>query len=125
MIIGSGIDIIEVPRLARMRERHGERALRRIFTDAELSYCLRLERSAPSLAARFAAKEALYKALGTGIGSGGAWVEAEVVRGENGRPTMRLHGAAARTAAELQVRAIHLSLSHTAEFAVASVILEG
>lgn len=125
MIIGSGIDIIEVPRLARMRERHGERALRRIFSEAELAYCLGLARPDPSLAARFAAKEALYKALGTGIGSGGAWVEAEVVRSENGRPTMRLHGMAARSAAAMQVRAIHLSLSHTAEFAIASVILEG
>lgn len=125
MIIGTGIDIIEVARLDRLRDRHGERALRRIFTNAELTYCLGLARPAPSLAARFAAKEALYKALGTGIGSGGAWVEAEVVRCENGRPTMRLHGTAAENAARLQVRQIHLSLSHTDTYAIASVILEG
>lgn len=125
MIIGTGIDIIEVARLDRLRERYGERALRRIYTDAELAYCLGLARPASSLAARFAAKEALYKALGTGIGSGGAWVEAEVMRCENGRPTMRLHGKAAENAARLGVREIHLSLSHTATHAIASVILEG
>lgn len=125
MIIGTGIDIIEVRRLERLLERHGERALRRIFTESERAYCLGLSRPAPSLAARFAAKEALYKALGTGIGAGGAWVEAEVVRCEDGRPTMRLHGTAAESAARLRVRRIHLSLSHTDELATASVILEG
>jgi len=127
MIVGTGIDIVEVARLARLRDRFGERALRRIFTEAELTYCLglALPASAASLAARFAAKEAFYKALGTGVGAGGAWNEAEVVRCENGRPTMRLHGTAAENAARLGVRQIHLSLSHTATHAVASVILEG
>jgi holo-[acyl-carrier protein] synthase len=125
MIVGSGIDIMAVPRLARFHERHGERGLRRIFTVGELDYCLGLARPAPSLAARFAAKEAFFKAVGTGIGQGGRWTDAEVVRAANGRPRLELHGVAARTAAGLAVRRIHLSLSHTLEFAVASVILEG
>lgn len=125
MIIGSGIDIVAVPRLASFHERYGERGLRRLFTEGELEYCLGLELPAPSLAARFAAKEALYKALGTGVGRGGRWTEAEVVRAGNGCPTLRLHGTAARSAEERMVRRMHLSLSHTAEFAIASVILEG
>lgn len=114
-----------VPRLARFHERYGERGLRRLFTSGELDYCLRLARPAPSLAARFAAKEAFYKAIGTGIGHGGCWTDAEVVRSMNGRPRLQLHGAAASTAERLAVRRVHLSLSHTLEFAVASVILEG
>jgi holo-[acyl-carrier protein] synthase len=124
MIIGSGIDIVAVPRLARFYERHGERGLERLFTAAEMAYCLQQAQPAPSLAARFAAKEALFKALGTGVGEGGRWTEAEVVRAANGRPSLRLHGTAAQTAAQQAVRRLHLSLSHTLEFAVASVILE-
>jgi holo-[acyl-carrier protein] synthase len=125
MIIGSGIDLVAVPRLARFHRRHGERGLRRLFTEAELEYCLGLVTPAPSLAARFAAKEAFYKALGTGVGSAGRWTEAEVVRAANGRPALRLHGTAALTAGHQRVRTAHLSLSHTPEFAIASVILEG
>lgn len=125
MIIGSGIDIVAVPRLARFHERHGERGLRRLFTAAEIEYCLGLATPAPSLAARFAAKEALFKALGTGIGHAGRWTEAEVVRTANGRPVLHLHGTAAETAQQQLVRRLHVSLSHTLEFAIASVILEG
>lgn len=125
MIIGSGIDIVAVPRLANFHERHGEHGLRRLFTEAELEYCLGLVSPAPSLAARFAAKEAFFKALGTGVGSGGRWTEAEVIRAENGRPRLQLHGTAAHTAQGQKVLRIHLSLSHTTEFAIASVILEG
>jgi holo-[acyl-carrier protein] synthase len=124
MIVGTGIDIVEVARLARFQERHGERGLRRLFTPGELDYCLALARPAPSLAARFAAKEALFKALGTGVGPAGRWTDAEVLRAPNGRPTLRLHGPAARFAEAEGVRHVHLSLSHTAELAIASVILE-
>src|SRR5690625_7728732 len=123
MIIGNGIDIVAVERLERLRERFGGRGLRRLFTEAELEYALQLATPAPSLAARFAAKEAFYKALGTGVGSAGAWVEAEVVRMTNGRPFLLLHGRAAESAAERGVTDIHVALSHTEECAVASVIL--
>lgn len=125
MIIGSGIDIVAVPRLERFRERHGRKGLLRLFTESELDYSLRQAWPARSLAARFAAKEAFYKALGTGVGSAGAWVDVEVVRAPGGSPSLLLHRGAARTAERLSVERIHLSLSHSDEFAVASVILEG
>jgi holo-[acyl-carrier protein] synthase len=124
MIVGSGIDIVAVPRLARFHERHGERGLSRLFTPAEIDYCLGQVDPAPSLAARFAAKEAFYKALGTGVGTGGRWTDAEVLRADSGRPLLQLRGAAAHTARQQEVRKMHLSLSHTLEFAIASVILE-
>lgn len=124
MILGTGIDIVLVSRIRALRERWGETRLRRIFTPAELSYCLGLEDMVPSLAARFAAKEALFKALGTGVGRAGRWVDVEVVRDGRGCPTVRLHGSAARTAERAGVRGVHLSLSHTAEIAIASVVLE-
>jgi len=125
MIIGSGIDIVTVSRLTRLVERRGERALRRLFTPAELDYCLGLARSDPSLAARFAAKEAFFKAIGTGYGKGGRWTDVEVVRTPSGRPRLRLRGRAARIVRRLRVRRIHVSLSHTTDTAVASVLLEG
>lgn len=124
MVIGTGIDLVSIDRIERFRARFGERGLRRIFTDRELEYCLGLAVPAPSLAARFAAKEAFYKALGTGVGPGGRWVDAEVVRHPSGCPELRLHGRAALLARERGIRHLHLSLSHTSEMAIASVLLE-
>ncbi|HEX4284633.1 MAG TPA: holo-ACP synthase [Terracidiphilus sp.] len=124
MILGSGIDIVEVGRIHESVERFGTRFLNRIFTASEQAYCLRKRRSAESLAARFAAKEAGAKALGTGISRGVNWLEIEVIREPGGRPALLFHGRAAEIAAQLGVARSALSLTHTAELAMASVLLE-
>lgn len=124
MILGTGFDLVAVPRFARFVAQRGERALNRLFTAAELSYCLKHVDPAPFLAARFAAKEAFYKSLGTGMGPAGGWKDVEVVRLASGRPRLMLHGKAAALVHGLQVRTIHLSLSHTSDTAGAFVILE-
>jgi len=124
MIVGSGIDLIEVGRIARAVDRHGEHFLNRIYTPAEQAYCLRKRSSPESLAARFAAKEAAAKALGTGISRGVNWLEIEVTREPGGRPTVRFHGRAAQLAATMRVVRAALSLTHTGDLAMASVVLE-
>lgn len=125
MILGSGIDLIEVHRIARSIERFGAHFLERLFTEAEIAYCQRKRHTAAeSFAARFAAKEAGAKALGTGIGFGITWKEIEVSREPGGRPTLTLHGHAAKLAEAAGVRRIALSLTHTAELAMASVAME-
>jgi len=124
MIVGSGIDLVEVGRIHNTVERFGERFLNRIYTAAEQSYCLGRRNSAESLAARFAAKEAGAKALGTGISRGVNWLEIEVTREPGGRPGLRFHGRAAQFASRLGVAHAALSLTHTADLAVASVVLE-
>jgi holo-[acyl-carrier protein] synthase len=123
MIVGTGIDIVEVPRVAAAIKRFGERFLRRLFTDAEIHYCQSKHNSVERFAARFAAKEAALKALGTGW-RGVSWREGEVGRESNGRPTVVFSGRAAAAAARLGVGRASLSLSHTEEHAVAQVILE-
>ena len=95
MIVGSGIDLVEIARIQQSMERFGQRFLKRVYTSAEQAYCLRKRNSAESLAARFAAKEAGAKALGTGISQGVSWLEIEVVREPSGRPTIQFHGRAA------------------------------
>ena len=125
MILGTGFDLVGVPRFARFIERHGERGLRRLFTSAELEYCLTHADPTQSLAARFAAKEAFFKAIGTGMGAGGGWQDVEVVRLVSGRPLLMLHGRASAIVHDMQVRSIHLSLSHTSDTAGAFVIVEG
>ncbi len=122
MIIGIGCDIIEIKRVAKAAER--EAFCRRVFTEGEIAYCRsRGKQGSASLAARFAAKEAVLKALGTGL-RGGALTEIEVVSGELGKPDVRLSGYHAELAEKLGVRKIHLSLTHGMEAAVAYVILE-
>lgn len=124
MIIGSGIDLVEIGRIERSVERFGARFLDRVYTPAEQAYCLRKRKAAESLAARFAAKEAAAKALGTGIHYGITWLEIEVVRATTGRPSLRLHGRAAEIAGRLGVKRAALSLTHTDALAMASVVLE-
>ena len=125
MVIGLGTDITEVPRIARSIERHGERFLRRVYTPSEIAYCLsRNKTAAESFAARFAAKEAGAKALGTGISRGIGWQELEVVRAPGQAPQLRLSGRAAARAERLGVTHISLSLTHTAETALAVVVME-
>ncbi|MGB6192869.1 MAG: holo-ACP synthase [Terracidiphilus sp.] len=124
MIIGSGIDLVEIERIQQSMDRFGERFLNRIYTPAELAYCLRKRNAAESLAARFAAKEAGAKALGTGISRGVHWHEIEVVREPGGRPGIRFSGRAAEIARHLGVAHAALSLTHTGSLAMASVVLE-
>ncbi len=124
MIVGSGIDITEVRRIQKVVERYGPRFLDRVYTAAEQAYCLGKRNGAESLAARFAAKEAAAKALGTGISQGVAWAEIEVIRDLRGKPGLRFHGRASELAARLGVINAALSLTHTGEHAMASVLLE-
>ena len=115
-----GVDIIEIPRVERVYARYGERFLRRIYTEREAAYC---RGRAPQLASRFAAKEATMKALGTGV-RGIRWRDVEVVRGRGQAPRIELHGTARARADRLGMSDIALSLSHSKEFAVASVVGE-
>src|ERR1700745_2340999 len=125
MIVGTGIDIAEVPRIREVIERHGERFLKRIFTEVEIQYCESKANRVERYAARFAAKEAGMKALGTGWNHGVRWRDLEVARKLGGRPSLMLHGKAAELASRLGATNIALSLTHTAEMAMAQVILEG
>lgn len=122
MIVAHGVDLVEVARVRDLLSRHGGRFLNRVFTPGEQAHGRDSRRYAEHLAARFAAKEATMKALGTGWAGGLAWSDVEVVSERDGSPTLRLHHAAAAMAAARGIRAWHVSLSHTAEYAVASVI---
>jgi holo-[acyl-carrier protein] synthase len=125
MIIGTGIDLIEIERIQNSMDRFGHRFLDRIYTPAEQAYCLsKKKKAAESFAARFAAKEAGAKALGTGISHGVGWLEIEVVRAPGGRPTLRFHGRAAQIAAHIGATRASLSLTHSTAQAMASVLLE-
>ena len=124
MIVGTGVDIVEVERVAAAIERFGERFLKRIFTESERRYCDSKKNRAERYAARFAAKEAAFKALGTGWNQGVAWREVEVGRAPGGRPTLSFTGRAAQHAQRLGMKRAALSLSHTQQQAVAQVILE-
>ena len=124
MIIGSGIDMVEIRRIQHAVDRYGQRFLDRVYTQSEQAYCLRKRNSGESLAARFAAKEAGAKALGTGISYGVSWLEIEVVREPSGRPTLKFHGRAGEIAARMGMAHAALSITHTAELAMASVVLE-
>lgn len=123
-IVGIGVDLVDVHRIAEVRERHGDAFLKRVFAEAEREYCLRQKAPDISLAARFAAKEATLKALGKGWTHGMRWTDFEVMREPGGRPILKLHGAAAKLANELGVKRAHLSLSHTSAQAMAMVVLE-
>lgn len=124
MIVGLGMDLVEIPRLRAFHSRWGERGLGRIFSARELSYCLGQPDPAPSLAARFAAKEAFFKAVGQGWGRGGDWSEVEVLRGARGAPELRWSGRAARAVEAVGGRRSHLSLTHSRLTAGAVLILE-
>ena len=124
MILGVGIDIIEVSRIQASYERFGERFLNRILLPNEISYCLSHRVPAPFLAARFAAKEAISKAFGTGIGVHLGWQDMEIGRKESGEPFVILHGDGQRLLAARAARAVLVSLSHTQAHASAVAILE-
>jgi len=124
VIVGTGVDLAEVGRIRDAIERFGERFVRRIYTDGEIAYVERKANRFERYAARFAAKEAGMKALGTGWRRGIQWKDFEVVNLPSGRPTLLLHGEAEKIAAESRVRAIHLSITHTAKDGLAYVIFE-
>ena len=124
MIVGTGIDIIEVPRIEAAIARFGKRFLERIFTAEEIRYCSSKQNAGERFAARFAAKEAALKAIGTGWRRGVAWKDVEVRREPGGRPTVAFTGRAAEFAARLGMKRAALSLSHTEQMAIAQVILE-
>jgi holo-[acyl-carrier protein] synthase len=124
MIVGTGIDIAEVPRIRQTIARFGDRFLQRIYTAGEIRYCDAKANRVERYAARFAAKEAAMKALGTGWSRGVRWRDCEVARQPGSRPTIIFHGRAGDVAARLGVKNASLSISHTAEQAIAQVILE-
>ena len=124
MVIGVGTDVIEIARIAQSIGRFGDRFLARVFTPREIAYCRRKKNAAESFAARFAAKEAGAKALGTGISQGVSWLELEVNREPSGRPTLELTGRAAQRASRLGIAGISLSLTHSKDIALAVVVME-
>ena len=125
MILGVGLDVVETERIARALALHGRRFEERVYTAAELAECAERADRAQALAGRFAAKEALLKALGTGSAHGISFQQVEVVRADGGSPTMSVTGSAAAEARRRGVRQIHVSLSHQPGLAAAVVILEG
>src|SRR5687768_17725803 len=121
-IIGSGLDATEIARIAAAIERYGDRFVKRVFTDEEVAYCRRKRDAASSFAARFAAKEAAMKALGTGHSRGVFWRGIEVVR-RSGPPQIRFHGGAAARAAQLGATGSLLTITHSRDLAIAHVLL--
>jgi holo-[acyl-carrier protein] synthase len=124
MILGIGVDIIEVTRIRGSYEKFGERFINRVLRPDEIRYCLSHRDPAPFLAARFAAKEAISKAFGTGIGRHLGWQDIEVARKESGEPYVILHDQGVALLAERGAHRVHLTLSHTNQHAVAVAILE-
>ena len=124
MLLGTGVDAVEIERIRSSLERYGEQFISRIFTEQEAAYCRKKRAFAESYAARFAAKEAGAKALGTGIARGVSWRELEVERQPGQRPTLRLHGRARDWAAHMGVERISLAITHTATLAIATVHME-
>ena len=124
MVVGLGTDLAEIGRVQRSIKRYGDRFLQRVYTPAEIAYCMRKKSFAESFAARFAAKEAGAKALGTGISHGVSWQEFEVRREPSGKPSLHLSGRAAVIAHARGVVNISLSLTHSREIAMAVVVME-
>lgn len=125
MIIGIGTDIVSIPRIEKAVERFGERFINKVFTDKEAIVCRMKKDQASHLAARFAAKEAVLKALGTGISNGIGFKDVEVARVQGKRPEIILHGIGKKVAESLGVKDIHISISHEADIALAFAVIEG
>lgn len=124
MIVGIGVDIVENARIAEMLEKHGPAFSAKIFTESELAYAGERRRRIEHLAARFAAKEAVAKALGLGMTNGISWRDIEVVHDQAGKPAVNLTGHVADIAADIGVRTLHLSLSHADSHSIAFVVAE-
>jgi holo-[acyl-carrier protein] synthase len=125
MICGTGVDIAETSRIEQSLERHGERFTKKVFTAAEIAYCDKFKNRAERYAARFAAKEAAFKALGTGWREGIRWLDVEVIHQPSGKPELVLSGRALEVARELRVTQMSISISHSDRYVVAMVIFEG
>jgi holo-[acyl-carrier protein] synthase len=125
MILGTGIDIIEVARIAASFEKFGERFVNRILVPDEIAYCVTHRRPAPFLAVRFSAKEAVSKAFGTGIGAELGWQDIEIRRRASGEPFVVLHGKGQELFTARGALKLHVSLTHTENYAAATAILEG
>jgi holo-[acyl-carrier protein] synthase len=125
MILGTGIDLVEVARIAELVQKHGERFLRRVFTPAEIEYAMPKASRYQHLAGRFAAKEAVFKALGTGWARGVSWKLVEVRAGDGGAPSARLSGGAAERLSAMGGSRVHLSITHTEGLAAATAVVEG
>jgi holo-[acyl-carrier protein] synthase len=125
MIVGTGVDLAEVPRIRAAIERYGKRFIERIFTGREIAYVEGKANKYERYAGRFAAKEAGMKAIGTGWKRGVRWLDFEVANMPTGKPTLVFYGAAAEIANRMGVKSVSLSLTHTAELGMAHVILEG
>lgn len=124
MIVGLGLDIAEIDRIEAAITRHGAPFLERLFTPREVQYCERFKNRYERYAGRFAAKEAAMKALGTGWSRGVRWRDIEVVRGESGKPTLKLEGAADEIARSMGVKNIVMTITHSGNLALAQVIFE-
>ncbi|MGA2241332.1 MAG: holo-ACP synthase [Verrucomicrobiota bacterium] len=125
MILGIGIDIIEVARIASSYEKFGERFVNRVLHADEIAYCLSHKNPAPFIAARFAAKEAISKAFGTGISAQLGWQDMEIRREDSGKPFVVLHGKGKKLFKSCRAKRLLVSLSHTANYAAATAVLEG
>lgn len=125
MILGIGIDIIEVHRISASLERFGERFGQRILSDAEMKYCLSHKHPAPFVAARFAAKEAISKAFGTGIGAQLGWQDMEIAHKDSGEPFVILHGKGKKLFEARKGKQVLVSISHTQQYAAVVAVLEG
>jgi holo-[acyl-carrier protein] synthase len=123
-VLGIGVDMVETQRIERSLERFGERFLHRVFTAGEIAYCQSMKYPARHFAARFAAKEAVSKAFGTGIGKAMGWRDIDVHKKSSGEPFVVLSGGARNLANDRNIRAVWISLSHTHEHAVAMIALE-
>jgi holo-[acyl-carrier protein] synthase len=122
---GIGVDVVKVERLFQLLERFGRRVESRLFTEGELEYCRGHKDPLPHLAARFAAKEAAFKALGTGLSGGVGWKQVEVLQPGGQQPRLQLHGAALERFKTLGCQSSHLSLTHDGGLAIACVVIEG
>jgi holo-[acyl-carrier protein] synthase len=125
MIVAIGIDLVEITRIQEVFARRGERFRARVFTEGEIRYCERRASRFASYAARFAAKEAAMKALGTGWAKGLGWTDVEVVSDPNGAPALQLHRRALERMREIGATRAHISLTHSGDLAIAQVLLEG
>jgi holo-[acyl-carrier protein] synthase len=121
-IIAHGIDLVDCPRIEQMIERHGERFVRRVFTDTEQAYAKANKNEIEKLAGRFAAKEAVLKLIGTGWRGKIAWTDIEIINNAAGQPEVTITGEVKRIAGELGIDHISVSITHTANFAIASAV---
>jgi len=124
MILGIGIDMVKNNRIKKLIDKYGEHFLKKVYTEAEIEYCQGKNKAAISFAARFAAKEAVLKALGTGMRNN-SWQDIEILNNELGKPEVNLFAKTKKKADELEVRSIFLSISHEKEYSIAQIVMEG